>query len=316
MNSRALLVGALIALMRARAEADPLAIAWVRAEGAERCPDGAALRARVGERLGRAPDPAPNAIEVVASRAENVWSARVFVRDGQGALTGERALQTEGNDCEQLVAAVSLVVALVIDPEAALRPATPAVAGVQAAPVTPSRLRIPTVTRRRVEVSGGAVASVAVLPRVAAGVSLDVWAPWSTRWAVAVGARWLPEVSSGPVALGLVAFRAGPCWTALQGVTGALRVCADLRVGALHAAVRGDEALVADDAGQRVWAGAALSVVGRARVWRWLFVSATLEAQTPFTRDVFVITRRAGAEEVFQQPPISALGVFSVGASI
>jgi hypothetical protein len=309
---------AVLVLLPATAAADPADIGWVRAAGAERCPDAEALRDEVGRRLGRAPDPAPNAIEVVASRAAPRWAATVYLRGPTGDLLGERTLEALGDDCSQLVEATSLVVALMIDPEAALRPPAPAntppIAARRERPARRPAARPAT----RVEVSLGVAGALGVLPSAAVGVSLDAHLPLSSRWGVALGVRWLPEVSdpSAAIGLGWTALRAGPCWTPLSTAPFALRLCADVRAGAMRSTLRAATNLVADQVGERPWVGAALTVAARAWAWRGLFVGVDLEAQSPFVRDAFVVVRPGGTTTLFQQSPVTAVGVVSVGASI
>lgn len=305
------------------ARATPGAIAWVRAEGAERCPDGDAVRARVAARLGRAPDPSPHAIEVVAARIGRSWRASMFVRRPDGELVGERALHVEGDDCEPLVAAASLVIALAIDPEAATRPTpAPAIDPPPAAPIVapaPPVARSPAPRPRpRGEVSLGPYAALGVVPALALGVALDALVPVSARWGFALGARWLPAVSSreGAVDFGWAALRAGACWAPVVAPMGALRVCADVRAGVLRAGVLPGATLVPDAVGERAWVGGALSLAGRVRLVGPLFVRGEFELQAPITRDDFVITRQRGVAEAFQQPAITGAATLALGATI
>ncbi len=212
----------------------------------------------------------------------------MFVRRPDGALVGERALHVEGDDCEPLVAAASLVIALAIDPEAATRPTpapAPATEAPRAAPIAaPAPPRAPSRAPRlrpRGEVSLGPYAALGVVPALAVGVALDALVPVSARWGLALGARWLPAVSSraGAVDFGWAALRAGACWAPVVAPAGALRVCADVRAGILRASVLPGATLVPDEVGERAWVGGALSLAGRVRLVGPLFVRGELELQ-------------------------------------
>ncbi len=62
------------------------ALAWVRAEGAEDCPNGHALSVEVERRLGRAvfDVAAERSLEVEVTRFGNVYRSDVYVRDAAG----------------------------------------------------------------------------------------------------------------------------------------------------------------------------------------------------------------------------------------
>jgi hypothetical protein len=96
------------------------ALHWVRAPGAERCVDGQTLARRVEDRAGRAvftsASAADRTIEGLVAPARQGWSVTVRVYAG-GALLGGRVLTFDAPDCAALTDAVTLVVALAIDPE-------------------------------------------------------------------------------------------------------------------------------------------------------------------------------------------------------
>jgi hypothetical protein len=211
--------------------------------------------------------------------------------------------------------------ALAIDPEAATRP-PPATAPPPAAPIVapapPIARSLTPRPRPRGEVSLGPYAALGAVPALAVGVALDALVPVSARWGFALGARWLPAVSSpeGAVAFGWAALRAGACWAPVVAPAGALRVCADVRAGLIRASVLPGATLVPDEVGERAWVGGALSLAGRVRVVGALFVRGELELQAPITRDAFVITRQRGVVEAFQQTVITGAATIALGATI
>src|SRR5215472_13571955 len=78
----------------ARADApEPVRLVWVRAPGAEACPDGAAIQQSVTARLGRSvfSEDAPRTLEAVVQREPGpVWTAHIYLRDAGGSLVGSR----------------------------------------------------------------------------------------------------------------------------------------------------------------------------------------------------------------------------------
>lgn len=114
-------------------------LAWVREPGAEACVDGRALALAVERRLGRSAIAAVTvgdlAIEGRVERREQPasWRAIISVADASGARVGVRELSSDKADCHALDDEISLVISLLIDPEAAL--AAPPPAGLT--PITP-----------------------------------------------------------------------------------------------------------------------------------------------------------------------------------
>jgi len=109
----------------------PAALSWVRLPGAERCPDVRALAAQVALHLHRsafvATSQAQLLIEAYAEPTpSNAWKIRIALSDDAGTLLGTRELQIEKTDCTEVIDAAALAIALMIDPDAALRAGPPA----------------------------------------------------------------------------------------------------------------------------------------------------------------------------------------------
>jgi hypothetical protein len=111
-------------------------LVWVRAESALSCPSRAELEASVSARLGRPvfSEGGPRAIDGFVQRDGLRWAAHIYATDAEGKLVGSRELASDGPDCAALASAAALAIALVIDPDAALRPAPPAVRATPDAP--------------------------------------------------------------------------------------------------------------------------------------------------------------------------------------
>jgi hypothetical protein len=114
---------------------------WVRTDGAEGCIPARQLAEAVEKVLGRAVfSPASRAEISVEGRVERLqaptrWKAILRITDEQGAVVGDRELETRGADCHEMDEALAFVIALMIDPDAAGRP-PPAPAPVAAPPGT------------------------------------------------------------------------------------------------------------------------------------------------------------------------------------
>lgn len=121
---------------------DHYALAWVRDEGAEACPNERELEGDVTRRLGRSPfdDTAERSIEIRVERSATRFSSRVLVRGKDGGVLGKRMLTSNEPTCDALFSATALAVALLIDPDATTRPTTasPSAVATFEEPVTPA----------------------------------------------------------------------------------------------------------------------------------------------------------------------------------
>jgi hypothetical protein len=106
--------------------------------GAERCPDEEAIRRAVAVRLGHDPFAEGGGQTVVASVATDAGGllGKVELRDAGGAVLGTRDLASPGTDCQELASALTLAIAIAVDPLSMTRRAPltvePAPAPVQA----------------------------------------------------------------------------------------------------------------------------------------------------------------------------------------
>lgn len=244
------------------AEGETAALGWVRLDGAGACPNAHDLAKRIEARVGRR-------VLVSASEATMLVEAHVRATDAggleasietaraDGSALGTRKLSSPGLDCAELADKIALVIAVTIDPNAALdsksapkplpvKPAAPA----QPAPVRPE-IRI-VVNRERIVVRDvprparpwrtaarvAATASVGLLPGVTPGVSAAVLAqaPGFVPLELS-GHVWLERevnVDSGGAQFSLFAAGLAACpRVALRPVQ--LELCGGVTVGSMRA---------------------------------------------------------------------------------
>ncbi len=294
--------------------------AWVRDESAEHCPDGPAIAREVTRRLGRDPFAASDAPSIEASvrRDGPRWTARLVVRDADDASLGVREFTSDAPDCAPIAAAITLGVALSIDPAAALRPppppTPPAPAPAPPPPPAPRVLRPPeTPWSRRAGVSLRALGAVGLLPSVAPGVALAAEGPIVGRLRWSVGLLYLPDsglvTARGSFAFGLVAAQAAPCLDLWRVPRASLTGCVGVELGALRSAVlRGDPSTV----GERPWAAAFAGLRLRARLLGPLAGELGVEAVVPLVRDRFFEGGPA-RDTAFQQASLAGVAFAGLG---
>lgn len=210
---------------RAECTREAADVSWVRLAGAEVCPEAARIRAEIARRLGTALGTAGEgrSIEAIVEGGPGAWAARIHVR-GCGAPEAVRAITSNAQTCTSLANAATLVIALAIDPEAALRPpaAEPAPPEKKPAPekprpVTPLRPRGPVLARPRpapqkparralqhvqTAVTMRGLVALGLLPKVGPGVA------WSAEWkpnpllVVSSGLSWWSEQRAGDPTFG------------------------------------------------------------------------------------------------------------------
>jgi hypothetical protein len=326
-------------------------LVWVRGERTESCDDGPVIERRVSARLGRdvfAPS-APRSIEGVIQHEGQHWEAHVYVRDEKGKLVGSRDILNDGPDCASLDAAVTLAIALTIDPEAAMRPPASSVAPAtvaapapipsastpapvetnvcpeppppprpcpleQPCPAVPSPSPAPNGSESVALTLRGVVAG-GLLPGASPGVSLAVDLPVYRALHGTTGVLFLPETKSSDdrFAFGLTAAWLGPCAELVRGRRGALLACAKLELGAIHSVVY--ELVPTPEAGERFWASGSFSLEGRLRLVGPLVAEAGAELFIPIPRQRFSIVGQE-ANPVFTESAVGGAGFVGLGVTI
>jgi hypothetical protein len=99
------------------------ALHWVRMPGAEDCSGGDVISRAVEAKLRREVFPAPRDASVLiegrVERAAGGYRASLEMRASDGTLLGSRELSSPKDDCEELSETVAVVLAVMIDPDAA-----------------------------------------------------------------------------------------------------------------------------------------------------------------------------------------------------
>ncbi len=118
---------ALLAGRAEGAEGRTSSLSWLRMPGADSCIATQALARAVEDRLGR-----PGRVFVSAAQADvsvegriekkkEGWHAVISIRDAQGAQLGTRELDRPDPSCDAMNEPLTFVIAVMIDPEAAMR---------------------------------------------------------------------------------------------------------------------------------------------------------------------------------------------------
>jgi hypothetical protein len=330
-----------LAATRARAvepESAPptYALSWVRAEGAEDCPNGRVLVAEIERRVARHVfDPAAErAFEVEVTRFGQTYRSDVFVRDATGGVLGHRSLQSDEPSCSALVSATALAIALVIDPEAAARPPAPTESAAAfepppAPPTTPPLLRErvsscppapacplrPMVAPRPdfVELSLRGELSAGLVPATSPGVELSFGARRWRRWGFALSAAYAASknVSRGTGSLDLSLTRGSALVTfqPLHESTVGLVLGAGAALGALHLAVR--EPVPVTHPGDFWFVAFQAEAELQLYLTNTLFVDLGGDVFAPIVRQEFLVRRQT--EAVWRQPVLAGRGFFGVG---
>lgn len=111
------------------AEGRTSSLSWLRMPGADGCIATQALARAVEDRLGRtvfvSAAQADLSVEGrIEKKGASGWHAVITMRDGSGAPLGTRELDRDGATCDVMNEPLALILAVMIDPDAAMRPKT------------------------------------------------------------------------------------------------------------------------------------------------------------------------------------------------
>jgi hypothetical protein len=305
-------------------------LSWVRdAEAAEACPDASQVQADVASRLGFSPfvagDVSSASVEVLVTHSKALWQAAAVMRGADGALRGNRHVESAAADCHSLAAAAALAIALMIDPEAGIRPTpspaahapVPAPAPESVAP-TPLLARPPAPTQRRGPrgaLAIGAAVAGGVLPKPAFGPVLRGELELRKRLSVVVAAQFLPEqrlTRAGADAwLGLSLASVGPCYRVELGQHWAVASCGSFLLGSLSLSIASPEAV---QAGPRAWWGVACGLRLSMRAGA-LELTLGGDALAHLARHNYTVSRQqpTRTESLFTEPGAGVLGSLTTG---
>lgn len=343
----ALLAATALGNVERNADAAPRtsSLAWVRMPGAEACIDARTLSQAVERRLGRAAFVPPTRGDVaIEARVEHVQSPEAFratitLFDAAGARLGVRELQTAGPGCRAIDDELELVIALLIDPDAAISPlATPAPAPappLAPAPPAPHRdtlslappapvvppLRLPPplepIPPFRLGVAASAVVGLGLVPGPA-DIGLAIYTHLMPRrgpWFELGGALWASPVVSvvrGAPAFSLAYGSLSVCPLNAARGKSVLAACLGVMLGSL----RVDSVdLPSEYRRERLVLDLDLSARLRHRLVGPLFGSVGLGVAVPTLRDIFYLTDAAGVRhDVFQASLIA--GILDAGLGL
>jgi len=307
-----LLAAALCAPRSVRAAGSSYRLQVVRADGAGSCASASSIQRDVSQRLGRDPfsDEGERGIDIVLSRAETKWVAKLYLRIDASDSDAARVIESDAVDCAELGKSVTLAVALAIAPdlppvpEPRVEPSCP-----PPPPVPPPPPALPKPTLH------GAAAlrllySPNLLPRRAVGTSLSV-----TLRGDLVGANFggvfYPEselqTARAHLGFGLsAAFVSGCLWARTREPQ--VWSCIGARAGALHSVVYSPRP---EQPGDRFWWAASSELGVRQHLFSRVFVEAGALAVFPLLRHRFQVD--SSSSPVYEQGPAVVEGFLGLG---
>ena len=332
----------------ARAESRTSSLSWVRMGGADSCVATQDLARYVEARLGRAvfvsAAQADVSVEghIEPNRGGPGFHATVSLRDAKGALLGTRELTKKEASCDEMRAPLALVIAVMIDPDAALKskpeppplpppeptvivkektvyvevPAPPKESGPPATASPPQRPAKPT---WETEIDLSFASSVGLLPSAGPGVGLSaiILPPRGPAFSIDSTYFFGTEATAergakATFTAGLGAL--GVCPLARHGDVFSIFACAALGLGAEDVKSTGFDTQRGTQS--RIIFVPSLDVRGSARVVGPLRVSLALSALFPVTRDSFVYDRGDGTQgRIFQASPIGGKAAAGLGVA-
>ncbi len=296
-------------------------LSWVRLPGAEACIGSRALAVAVERRLQHEVFvPASRAAIAVEGRVEPVttggkgFRAVILVSDEAGVPQGSREILGASSDCAAMNDDLALVIAVMIDPEAALAPRLPAAKAPRPPPPAPPPPVPPPPPcvdppSWHVSLEAGGEAMVGLLPGVSGGVLLRTHIEPPRFWAFELGGVLFPAVSAaqGTVSASfqLAEAIALVCPLTLRAFGGTLSACAGVEVGS----IRGDSPAVALGFEEGVF-NVALAGRARRRLVGPLMAGAGLGLSVPILRERF-LTSPGG--DLFSMAPVAGTVDLSLG---
>ena len=311
-------------------------LGWDRLPGADSCvatqPLARAVETRLGRKVFVSPAEADVSVEGRVVKKGTGFSATLVLRDAEGKMLGTRSLEKPDPSCAALTEALVLVIAVMIDPDAALAP-PPVASSAAPPPPPPPETRIEKVyvpvpvpvpvpakekpTRPALMIDGALSGRLAigVVPDPGVGVSLvGVLVPRGFIGIMGRATFVLPR--STPVLGAEVSFSHGTLASGLCPLAHTfgrvfLSACAEGEIGLLLARPSGlpravNEARITLAGGGSF--GASLLVAGP------LTVRLGASALLPFVRESFEATLADGTKtEVFRQLPVTLAGDLGFG---
>jgi len=282
----------------------------VRAEGARSCDSAAVIQADVSRRLGQSPfsEQGERGIDVVLSRIEAKWVAKIYLRVDDSASEAARLIESDTLDCSELSKSVALAIALAIAPD------LPPLPEPKPAAVCPPPPPSPAAPSPRPTLHGAAAVRLLYSPNLlsqpSAGTALSVTLR-GDLFGASIGGIFYPEQQRQDAVAHLgfgvsAAFVSGCLWARLREPQ--IWSCLGARVGALHAVVFRPRPL---HPGDRFWSAAFSELGVRQHLFGRLFAEAGAAAVFPLVRHRFQV--EASPSPVYEQGPAVVEGFLGLG---
>lgn len=312
-------------------------LSWQRGPGAEDCPNAEQLTSAVESRLGRIAfaEPAVRHIDGGVERVASVWRARLRVLGADNAILGSRELEAHGPDCSSIAEAVSLAIALTIDPNAvhdghddatraAAEPLPASSPPMTPPPEPPRSVETKSLAARNTEklpppaglagaVVPRALLALGALPKATLGAELGAEVDLGRMLGLALGMAYLSEArtAGGEFGLSIAAGSLGLCFRALDRPRAELKLCGELMAGAVQVVVYNP---IPTRPGEHLWLAPRLGPRFALVLGKSLSLELAAAALVPLVREQFAI---AGVKEpVFQTPRVSLLSSLGLLVSI
>ena len=314
-SAAALLVALGLPFARAEAaEARSSSLGWVRGANAAECIGTRALAQAVEARLGRpvfvSAAHADLAVEGQIERGPTgEWRAAISIEDEGGHALGTRDLRSGSASCHDLDEQLALVIAVMIDPDAAFRPATPLAPPAVVVPraiVAVPPLAPPLPERWRGGLHLGAVVALGLLPHPSVGVVVRgrVTPPrWPTlEVGAAIWAANQAESSGVGARFSLTEGFASLCPLHVDALGVGLDTCLGVRGGVIRV---GGFGFALTEAHERPTVAASLEGRVRRRLAGPLVLALAPGLLAPLVRDHFYFLGAADQKlEVFRMAPL------------
>jgi hypothetical protein len=310
---------------RAEPAPRPSSLNWVRLPGAEACIGSRALAIAVERRLGRevfvSPSRAAVAVEgrVERTAAPPGFRAVITIANEAGKELGNREIHSAAPSCAAMDDDLALVIAVMIDPDAALGPvlprppqALPPVVPPPAPPPVPPD-REPAPPAWSIGLQAGGMAMLGLMPRISGGVLLRSHVEPPRFWAFEVGGVLFPAVAASQggasASFQLAEAFVSVCPLTVRVVGTALSACAGVQAGSLRASGFG---LAAGTSAELGLFDFALEGRVRRRLVGPLVAAAGLGLVVPVLRARFSYPAQGGAE-LFSMAPVAGAVDLSLG---
>lgn len=283
----------------------------VRADGAGTCDSASAIERDVSRRLRRDPfsDEGERGIDIVLSRTETKWVAKLYLRVDATEADAARVIESEAADCSELSKSVALAVALAIapdlppPPEPKPEPACPPPPPPPAPPAPPPP-----------SLHGAAAVRLLYSPNLlaesAVGTALSVTLRGDLLGAN-FGGIFYPERElrkpAGHLGFAVSAAFASGCWWA-RSSSPEVWACIGGRVGVLQSVVYRPQP---ERPGDHFWAAGSGELAVRQHLLGRLFLEAGVAAVIPFLRHRFRID--ASSSPIYEQGPAVVEGSLGLG---